>query len=87
MIAQVITEFGPVNNIIDYVNQILKWLLPLIGGLGVLMIIYAGYLYITSQGNPEATGKAKDIIIGVITGIFLLFLIKIILSTIGVKGV
>jgi len=75
-----------VNNIYDYVNIIIKdWAIPIVGGLAVLMLIYAGYLYMTSQGNPEATGQAKDIIVGVIVGILLLFLIGIILSTIGIQ--
>ncbi len=84
--AAVTTDFGSANDIGDYVNLILKWLMPIVGGLGVLMLIYAGYIYITSQGNPEALGQAKDIIIGVVVGIMLLFLIElIVVKTIGVN--
>lgn len=79
------TDLGPAKDIADYVNILLKWALPVVGGLAVLMLIYAGYIYMTSQGSPEATGKAKDIIMGVVIGILLLFTIGIILSTIGVK--
>ncbi len=79
------TEFGPVNNIAEYVNNILNWLLPIVGGIALLAIIFAGYKYITSQGNPEAIGQAKDIIISTITGLVLLFLIKIIIDQIGIK--
>lgn len=82
----VTTEFGEVNNVGQYVSNILKWAVPIIGGLAVLMLVYAGYIYVTSGGNPEALTRAKDIIIGVITGIILLFLIEVILvKTIGVK--
>ena len=82
----VATDFGEVSNIGDYLSAVLKWVVPLIGGLAVLMLIYAGYIYMTSQGNPEALGRAKDIIIGVVTGILLLFLIEIILvKTIGIS--
>jgi len=84
-LAVVDTEFGPVSGVAEYVSNIMAWLLPIVGGLALLMMIYAGYLYMTSQGNPEATGRAKDIIIGVVTGIILLFLIKIILDQIGIK--
>lgn len=81
----VTTEFGPANNIGEFVNLILTWLVPVIGGLGVLMLIYAGYLYMTSQGSPEALTQAKDIIVGVVVGIMLLFLIELILvKTIGI---
>lgn len=78
------TEFGLACNLSDYVNLLLKWALPVVGGLAVLMIIYAGYIYMTSQGNPEAVAKAKDIIIGVAVGILLLFLIGVILGTLGI---
>lgn len=82
------TDLGQINGanaIGQYVNLVLKWVLPIVGGLAVLMLIYAGYLYMTSQGNPETVGQAKDIIVGVIVGILLLFLIGIILSTIGLQ--
>lgn len=79
------TDLGNASNLSQYVNLLLKWALPVVGGLAVLMMIYAGYIYMTSQGNPEAVGRAKDIMIGVITGVLLLFVIGIILSTIGIK--
>lgn len=75
---------GPVNGLTDYVNHILTWALPVIGTLAVLMIIYAGFIYMTSQGNPDRINSAKEIIIGVITGVALLFLTGIILRTIGI---
>lgn len=84
-LADVSTEFGPVSGVTEYVSKILKWLYPIIGGLALLMIIYAGYLYMTSQGNPDSVNRAKDIIIGVVTGIVLLFLIKVILNQIGIQ--
>lgn len=79
------TEFGPVNNLAEYINNILTWLLPIMGGIALLAIIFAGYKYITSQGSPDAISQAKDIIISTVTGLVLLFLIKLILDQIGVK--
>jgi len=73
------TDVGPAANVADYVTNILKYGLPILGGLAFLMLIYAGYLYMTSQGNPETIGRAKDIIIGVIVGIVLIFMIRIIM--------
>lgn len=78
------TDFGDnVTGITDYINRILPEIYGIVAGLAVLMIIYAGYIYMTSQGNPERLGVAKDIIIGVITGIALLFLMGLILGTVG----
>ena len=77
------TEFGEVKDVAGYVSAILDWVLPILGGIAFLMIVYAGYLYMTSQGNPEPVGKAKDIIIGVIIGIALLFLIGVFANQVG----
>ena len=80
------TEFGEVANLGEYISGIFKWVIGIAGGLAVIMLIYAGYLYTTSQGNPDNLTLAKDIIIGVVTGIILLFLIEVILvKTIGVQ--
>lgn len=85
-LASVTTDLGSVNNIGDYINALLNnFVLKILAGLAALMLIYAGYIYLTSQGNPEALTRAKDIIIGVVTGIVLLFIIKLILvNTIGI---
>ena len=82
---EVNTDFGDnVTGIGDYVNRILTWLMPIVGGLAFLMLIYAGYLYMTSQGNPDNINLAKEILIGVIVGVILLFGIRLILGEIGI---
>lgn len=81
--AQVNTDFGPANNVTDYVGNIMAWVIPVIGTLAVLMIIFAGYIYMTSQGNPDRINTAKEILVGVIVGVALLFLIRLILSSVG----
>ena len=84
--AAYVTEFGPtpVNNIVEYVNLLLGWLVPVLGGVALLMFIYAGYLYMTSQGNSESINRAKTIIVVTSSGILLLFLARIILNQVGV---
>lgn len=81
----VVTEFGE-TDFGQYISKILTWLVTVVASLAALMFIYAGYVYVTSQGNPEGVTQAKDIIIGVITGVLLLFLIEVILvKTVGIK--
>lgn len=81
----VVTEFGD-TDAGAYISKVLTWLVTIVSSLAALMFIYAGYIYVTSQGNPEGITQAKDIIIGVITGIVLLFLIEVILvKTVGIK--
>jgi hypothetical protein len=81
----VVTEFGE-TDFGQYVSKIMSWLVTIIASLGALMFVYAGYIYVTSQGNPEGITQAKDIIIATITSIILLFLIEVILvKTVGIK--
>lgn len=52
-------------------NTVNSILLPLLSGIAVLFIIYAGIQYITAQGNAEGTKKARQNIINVLLGIIL----------------
>lgn len=61
------------NNIVVY----------LAGPLAILFLIYGGYLYITSTGNPEQVGMAKDVIMTALTAVIVLLLAGLILNTIG----
>lgn len=77
------TGAATVNNIGDYVNLYLPAVNGILGSIALLVIIYAGYIYMTSQGDQTKIGLAKELIIGVITGILLLFLINVLKSQIG----
>jgi hypothetical protein len=46
------------------------------------MLIWAGYLYMTSQGNQDNITSAKDIITGVVLGLLLLFTAEILLKNV-----
>jgi hypothetical protein len=47
--------------------------LGLIGGVGVLFVMYGGYVILSSQGNPEQLRKGKSYIYFAIAGIVLAF--------------
>lgn len=51
--------------------------------LATIMIIYGGYKYMTSSGNPDAIAEAKDIITGALVGLVLLILAALLLRTIS----
>ncbi len=70
------------GNVGNYITILYKWFLPFAGGVAVLMIIYAGYLYITSQGNPDNIKTAKDYIIGALVGLMLIILAGVILRSV-----
>jgi hypothetical protein len=48
---------------------ILDMLLRLAGLVAVIFLIYAGFQYITSQGEPDKTTQAKDGIINALVGL------------------
>lgn len=72
-----------VSNFGDYINVYLPAIMGIIGSLALLVFIIAGYIYMTSQGDQAKIGLAKELIIGAITGILLLFLIGVLRSQIG----
>ena len=63
-----------------YIVNIYHAALPIAAALAALVIIYGGYRYITSAGNPEALKDAKDIIVGALIGLVLLLLAYVILN-------
>lgn len=60
--------------------RILDFVFAVIGGAGVIVIIYAGIKMIVSQGNEEAQSEAKKIIFYAAGGIVLALLAEGILA-------
>ncbi len=71
------------ESFMDYMASLFSFALKLGAALTALMIIYAGYKYLTSQGNTSATGEAKEIIIGSLSGFAMLLLIYLLLNVLG----
>ena len=67
----------------DYVGMIYNLAITLSVILATIMVIYGGYRYMTSSGNPETLAEAKDIITGAIVGLILLVLAALVLRTIS----
>ncbi len=57
------------NTIIDSVAYIIHSLLTLLGVIFVLLVIYAGFRWMTAQGNQERVSEARKIIIDASIGI------------------
>ena len=68
----------------DWIKAFYTFSIRLGGVLTILMLIFAGYKYMTSQGNPTAINEAKDILIGSLSGYALLLLVSLILNLIKV---
>lgn len=77
------TDFGDFTSLTDYISAIITWAVPVLGSIALLMFVYAGYIYITSQGSPDKINSAKEIVISTLVGILLLFGIGLIIREIG----
>ncbi len=54
-------------------QNIISVLLITISIAALLVIIYGGYLYMTSGGNPEQAAKGKNAILGAFIGLVIAF--------------
>src|SRR3989344_1667723 len=55
------------KGIIDRLLEIIVW--PLFIGAAVIMLIYAGFLFVTAGGRPEVLSRAKNAFIWALVGI------------------
>lgn len=84
-IAVAATTFDPENRgFRTFVANFYAWSIGIGIALAILMLIYAGYIMITSAGIPERIGFAKEVIVGSLTGLGLLIAAKLILNILSV---
>lgn len=66
----------------DYTSRIYQFAVVIGISLAVLMIIFGGYKYMGSSGDPQSVAEAKEILIGAVVGLVLILLTRLILATI-----
>ena len=82
-------EFSPLgtSSIPQLIGRIIAGVLALTGVIALVMFIYGGVIWMTSQGNTEAITKAKKTIVWSILGLVLIFtsyaLVNFVLQAIG----
>lgn len=68
--------YGPQDtdqkDLVDVVVSIINFVLSLIGIIFLILVIYAGFLWMTAGGNDDQVGKAKKLIINSIIGIVII---------------
>ena len=78
-----------VNSFGDLLFKIAGGISTIIGSIAVIMIIYAGILYLISAGDPGRMGKAKTTFLYAVIGIIIAgaatAIVTIIKDTLGVK--
>lgn len=67
-----------------FVEKILKIAIGMAGGIAFLMIIYGGFVTMTSSGNPEKLNEGREIITSAVAGLLLIIFSVVILKIIGV---
>ena len=69
----------------DFIGFLLKWALGIGGGIAFLMMIYAGFIIMTSTGNPERLQSGRQLLVAAISGLLLLIFALFLLRLIGVR--
>lgn len=70
MLGNTVSETGiPQDDITTRLGEIIKVALTAVGSVFFLLIIYAGFLWMTARGDEEPITKAKDIIKAAIIGL------------------
>lgn len=67
-----------------FLSFLLKWAVGIGGGIAFLLIIYAGFMIMTSAGNPERLKAGQELLTSAISGLILLIFSVVILKIIGV---
>lgn len=74
------------NGYTSYVKSFYGFTITLGASLAALMIVYAGYMYLVSQGDTTKLNKAKEIFTGAFLGFLLLLTVSTILNWIGLPA-
>lgn len=67
---------------VAFVSFLLRWSSGIAGGIGMILIIYSGYMIMTSAGDPKKVQAGKELLQASLSGIFMVvfavFLLRII---------
>lgn len=72
-----------IQTISDLVNRVVQFLIPLAAIILLLVLIWGGYDYLTSQGSAEKIKQAQAKITSAFWGFILLFVSYVIVRTIA----
>ena len=73
--------FGDTN---DFVSFVLRWAIGIGGGIAFLLILYSGFMIMTSQGNPDRLKAGQELLTSALAGLIMLIFSVFILKIIGV---
>lgn len=74
----------PIGDTNAFIGFILRWAIGIGGGIAFLLILYAGFMIMSSSGNPERLKAGQELMTSAIAGIIMLIFSVFILRVIGV---
>ena len=80
---QVYNSTLPENFIQTRAGEVIGFVLSLVGILFLGLMIYAGLLWMTAQGNEQKVEKAKDLLINAVVGLIIVFAAYAITAFVG----
>ena len=79
------------NDLMRKVVGLARWIFGITGSLALLFFIYGGVMFLISGGNSERVTKAKQIIIGAVIGLIIVFtaymIIGFVMKTMGATSI
>jgi hypothetical protein len=75
----------PVNGENELLGFFLKWAIGVGGGIAFILIIYAGFMIMSSSGNPDRIKAGQELLTSAIAGVIMLIFSVFILNVIGVN--
>lgn len=78
------------NDFLETAITIVNWLFGVVGSVVLLFFIYGGFIFIFSAGSSSQVEKGKNMLIGSIVGLLIMFasyvIIQFAMSALGVTG-
>ncbi len=68
------TDFSGITNEDTLTEKIIEIAIPLGVGCAVILLVYGGYMMMSSQGNPDKLQEARSIVTNAVIGLLVILL-------------
>jgi hypothetical protein len=75
----------PVGDQNTFLAFVLRWALGIAGGVAFVLIVYGGFLYMTSGGDKQKVTAAKELLTAAISGLLLIIFSVFLLDLLGIR--
>ena len=75
--ADAITQGTPVaqkGDLVGLIFRVIQYIIGLLGAVAIIIIIYAGFMWMTAGGSDEKVGKAKKTLMAGLIGLGIIIL-------------